>query len=430
MLVEAESPSQLREKMRSFDPHICALSCSYTKDVGVTLELASAIKEEKKDALVIVGGHHPSLKPDDFLHPAVDIIVVGEGEITIRELVRALERGKEVERIPGLVLNRHQDGGQIFTGPRERIEDLDLLPFPSIKLTRPYRKYYFLGFEKGVALLETSRGCPFRCNFCSVHKFFGGAVRYKSPKRVVEEILRIPEDKILICDDHFFSNIPRAWEIAHLIREAGIRKKFWIQARSDSIARNPDLVAFWKETGLAGVLVGFEKVTDEGLGKLEKKACVRDNERAIEVLERCKVGYVADFIVDPEDTKEDFQKLLAFVRKWKIRNPIFSILTPLPGTELFQKLQDKITSRRWELFDNLHAVLPTKLPLPEFYREFCNLYSETFRNSVVGSRGIFEALKRLFGRKLGFRELLGFLKASKMIRDPEIFLKDHGLEGI
>lgn len=384
MLFEQDIASTVSE----FAPQAVGISCSFTVDVYQTLKVASQVKEVKKDAFVFVGGHHASLNWEDFRHPAVDAVVVGEGETTAPELLQVLEEKEDLHHVPGLVLN--MEGEQFYTGPRPLLKPLDEVPVPDRNLTARYRKRYFLGTRRPVITMETSRGCPYRCKFCSIWRFHQGKVREMSPERVVEELSHLPPADTLITDDNFFANIERAYRIASLLERKRLpKRRYIIQARSDTIVKYPDLVKRWKKVGLDHVFIGFEKIDQEEMERLNKRNTVENNEKALNFLKSLGIGTYASFIVDPGFTRKEFQKLASYLKKFKIKQPQISILTPLPGTELFQELKNKLTTTNYELYDLFHAVLPTRLPLHEFYKEFARLYRKAYVSpaSVLASAG-------------------------------------------
>jgi radical SAM superfamily enzyme YgiQ (UPF0313 family) len=195
-----------------------------------------------------------------------------------------------------------------------------------------------------------------------------------SAERVVDELQTMKPHAISFVDDNFLANVPRAWKILELIRARGLRKEFGMQARTDTIAKHPDLLAAWREGGLETVLIGFEGATQEKLDAVSKGATVAQNERAMEILNGLGVHMWGAFIVDPQFTREDFRELKRYREDKGVIYPQFTILTPLPGTDLYAERYHELVTHDYRLFDALHAVLPTRLPREAFYREFAGLY--------------------------------------------------------
>lgn len=409
-----------------FTPEVCGISCSFTVDVPGTLYVAETIKRLLPTVFVFVGGHHASLNPNDFATPWVDAIALGEGEVTAPDLVRALAKGDDVLSVSGLMINTPH--GQVATDIRPLIRELDRLPRPARSLVHAWRKSYHLGVRGPLASLETSRGCPYKCTFCSVWRFHQGKVRFKSPERVVDEVEAVEGHNVFITDDNFLASIPRAEAIADLLLERRLRKRFIIQARTDSIARHPETMRKLREAGFATVFLGLEKIDAEGMESLHKANTVESNETALAVLKKAGMNAFGTLIVDPDYDESDFRRLRDYVRRHAIPNAWFTVLTPLPGTALFEQVQEALTTREWEMFDLVHAVLPTKLELERFYREYARLYAATYSRRALLGRG-WNAIFNRQGRNIGNlpRPALIWrsLEALRCMANPREYLLGH-----
>lgn len=369
-------PNGLGAALADVRPDMVGISSTFTVDMREALAIAQTVKASDPRTFVVVGGHHPSLNPTDLNHPAVDALVVGEGELTLRELVECLAARGDPEAVLGLVLNR--PGGQFSTGPRPPFKNLDRLPLPDRHLTRAQRDQYYLVLASPIASVETARGCPYRCSFCSVWRFYQGRVRFKSPPRVLKELEAVEEADVLFTDDNFLASPRRAAEIARLIRERGLRKHYIIQARSDTIVSHPEVIAQWRSVGLGSVFIGFEKPDQRELNGVNKHNSVENNEQALAILRAQGIEPVTSFIVGPDYTHDDFANLRAYVQRLKLQLPAFTVLTPLPGTELFQQTRMRLSTLNYQLFDLTHAVLPTQLPAAEFYQEMARLWRAAY----------------------------------------------------
>jgi len=386
-------PDALTDTLAAFQPHLVGISATFTIDIYRALEIASTAKAADSRTTVFVGGHHPSLRPEDFFHPAVDAIVVGEGELTASELADTLAVEGDLDSVRGLVLNQSQ--GQHFTGHRPLLKELDALPYPVRVLNPTCRQEYYAIIIRPIALVETARGCPHRCRFCSVWPFHRGLVRYKSPDRVVREVAALEQPHVLFTDDNFLTTGERAGEIAHLIRERGIEKRYSLEARSDDIVRHPEVIRQWKEVGLDHVFIGFERPDQSGLDAINKHNSVRNNEKALAILRSSGIEPNPSFIADPSDSHADFEALRAYIRRLGLKFPFFSVLTPLPGSALFAETKDSLTTANYELFDLAHAVMPTRLPPAEFYQEFAKLWKDAYPFWKLGLFRLAMALRDL-----------------------------------
>jgi len=294
-------------------------------------------------------------------------------------LVDALERGS-ISYGAGSRLNAFNGGGaQRSTGCAPMRANLDTLPMPARHLISHYAPEYYINFRKPLALMETARGCPFKCNFCSVWKFHDSTFREKSPDRVVAELAAIEAPNVFITDDIFWLDVRRGEELAKKIKEAGIKKYFTVQTRTDIICKFPHLIEMWKDCGQLSIFLGLESITDEGLDAVNKSNTAANNVRALSILKELGVGFTPNFIVDPAWDHDDFARLRAWIEETGAYNSGFSVLTPLPGTDLWETARNQVTTHDWEMFDIIHAVLPTKLPLADFYEEYSRLCGMCWR---------------------------------------------------
>ena len=354
--MRVEDASRLDSVLAEFAPDLVAVT-ALTPEVYAAQDVVRAVKRFSSEIFTVVGGHHASLVPDDFLIPQVDAVALGEGEHVFGRLVEAVADRRGLDDVPNLIW-RDRDGGFIRNRRLEVRFDMDALPLPARHLTSQYRSEYFFLFDKPDTSVATGRGCPYRCNFCSVWQFYGGKTGQMSPWRVIKEVTEVETDHITFVDDNFLMNYRRENAIADLIKAEGIEKRFSMECRTDSIARHPELVTKWVDIGLYAVLLGLEGASDKTLANVNKRNTAAINDEAVRVL-------------------DDFSELRDYVNEKQITHTQFTVLTPLPGTELYrQKLPDLLTGD-YSCFDTMHSVLPTRLPREEFYRQFANLYKQT-----------------------------------------------------
>jgi len=418
------------DKLRSFEPEVVGIQCNFTTERNRTLYWARRIKEELPEAFLVVGGHDASRDPEWFRHRVVDAVAIGDGEEVLPALVDTLDRGADPRLSPGLMLNT--EDGPVHTGPAPARRDLDELPLPARHLIRDYADHYYINFRKPLALLETARGCPFKCNFCSVWKFHQSTFREKSPERVVEELATIDAPNVFITDDIFWMNVRRGREMAKQLQASGIRKYYTVQTRTDIICKFPELIEMWKDCGDLAIFLGVEKVDDEGLAAVNKGNTADNNVRAIEILKELGVGFTCNFIVDPAWDRDDFARLREWIAEMGTYNSGFSILTPLPGTDLWDEVEPRVNANRWEMFDIVHTVLPTKLPLEEFYEEYSRLWQWALEVRYR-YRGKLKTHLQLAAALATGKVTLGAVRKgmnmAKVFSNPETFLEAHEATG-
>ena len=359
------------KKVEEFGPDVVGISGTVIHSHRM-LEILRTAKELNRDTLTVVGGPHATLMPEDFNKPCVDVIVLGHRALSFKRVVENFERRGALDEIEGLALPK---GGKLrFTSRGNPIVDLNHLPLPRRDLTGKHRRKYFHLVWKPTALIVTSVGCTHRCNFCPCPMLTQGRFLRRSPELVLQELLDIDEEYIYAGDDDFLFDYEHALRIYRLIRNAGIRKQYYVLSRVDSINRHPDIVEKWAEIGLKKVFLGLESFRDEELESLNKRCSVEKNNRAIEILHRNKVDPLGAFVIQPYYRKEDFDALLEYMDKMKIYYHEFTVLTPFPGTELYDRVKDRLMHKDNRLFDLAHSLLPTDIPSDEFYHLYSRLY--------------------------------------------------------
>ena len=414
------------KKLKAFDPHIVGLQCNFTTERFRLLRVAKRVRQEMPHVHIVVGGHDASRDPAWFCQPFIDVVGIGDGEEIMPLLVDTLQKGGDLRTVPGLQVNA--PGGPILTGHVHARDNIDDLPMPARHLIRDYQDEYYIGFRKPMALMETARGCPFKCNFCSVWKYHESRFREKSPARVLAELAQIEASTVFITDDIFWMNVKRGRALAEVIRESGIRKHFTIQTRSDIITRFPHLIDMWKACGSLTVFLGLEKIDDAGLASVNKGNTAANNDLAVKILQDSGVGYNCNFIVDPGWGVEDFDKLKRWIDKTGAYSSGYAVLTPLPGTDLWEETKDEVVTDDWELFDIAHTVLPTRLPLDEFYRQYAGLWSHGLdvRTRIHGRlKSSLALVAAMATRRVTVSALRKGVRLSHVLSRPESFLRAH-----
>jgi len=184
----------------------------------------------------------------------------------------------------------------------------------------------------------------------------------------------------------------------------------------------------WKDCGRMTVFLGLEKIDDKGLKSVNKKNTAAHNDQAIRILQDLGVGYTPNFIIDPDWDRADFDNLKRWIDQTGAYNSGFSILTPLPGTDLWDEVKDDVVTQDWELFDIAHTVLPTKLPLEDFYREYAGMWRHALdvHYKIEGRmRTNLGLLLALATRKVTFGAMRKGMRMGNVLGRPESFLRAH-----
>ena len=349
--------------LRVWRPDVVVFSCNYLSNVPEIVDLAKATKARFPQTFVCVGGHSASFTATALIEHgegAIDCVLKGEGEAGMPLMLAAIETGTDVTAVPGAVT-------AVSEGPPPSfVHSLDDL-MPARDLLR-HRRKYFLGTLDPCASIEFSRGCPWDCSFCSAWTFYGRSYRLVSPECALEDLRSIREPGVFIVDDVAFIHERHGIEIAEAIIRAGIRKEYYLETRSDVLLRNSEVFRLWKRIGLKTMFLGLEAIDEEGLRKYRKRVALDRNLEAVEFARSLGINVAINLIADPDWDHERFR----IVRDWCLEMPDvinISVNTPYPGTESWLTDGRRLETRDYRLFDIQHAVLPTRLPLAEFYQE-------------------------------------------------------------
>ncbi len=424
-----EPDDALCRVLREWEPDLVGTT-SMTTDCYQALAILETAKRIVGERVFnIVGGHHPTLCPEEFQSSAVDAICIGEGEETFRELTEHLARGGDrhaLGAIAGLV-HREADGRYMKTPKRAQKRSLDDFPPPARHLVARYQHEYFFTIAGPMASIVTSRGCSFDCNFCAIWEFYERKTRFLSARAMVDRMEEVSQRFVFFLDDNFLTNRRRLEDFCDEIERRGVRKYWGTQGRTDFIAENPDLMRRLRDAGLVMVLSGYESNADDGLDALLKRSTVEKNRAAARILMELGIFSTGIFMVRPEFDDADFDALYAHINELGIALPMVSILTPLPGTQLYRKREHELLTRDRRFFDLLHAVLPTKLPRAHFYRRFAECNQATWAGWEKANKAVLARRTRFFLESLPgiARFLLRARRYRAILESAETHLRDE-----
>lgn len=349
--------------------------------VGVSIQTCNAIQgyriADSVRALgvpVVLGGAHATLNPDEAIEHA-DWVVRGEGEHTLRELCRAIEGDGALGGIAGLTFRRH---GVTHAAPARAPlsgAELDALPWPNVGLIEGAASRLRYPLNPSIYFTQATRGCDQACNYCSITKVFGQALRHRSVQSVIDELgsrwdpvrqfLFFMDDSLAVGGTYLKQLLTA------LIDHRLVPKLGWhSQLRSD-VARDPELLALLSATNCTFVSCGFESVRDLSLKSLSKGQTVRDVENDVARLRDRGILVNGFFLTGTDhDRKEDFGEIVRFAHRIGCTLAGFMPLTPYPGTPMWKKLEreERIFTRDWELYDMQHVVIhPKQMSALELY---------------------------------------------------------------
>ena len=420
--LQVESHDDYYRMLDEWKPDVVAFSGNYLANVPEIIDLAKATRDRLPRTFVFVGGHSVSFTAREVLEHAegaIDCCLRGEGEPPIAALLEAVAHDRSaVAAVPGAVTLDGEGPQPVFV---RHLDDV----LPARDLLR-HRRKYFIGQLDPCASIEFSRGCPWDCTFCSAWTFYGRSYRVKSPERAVEEVAGIREPGLFILDDVAFIQAEHSMAIGEAIARRGIKKRYYVETRGDVLLRNKEVFKFWAALGLKIMFLGIEAIDEEGLRKFRKRVSFSKNFEALEFARTIGVNVAINIIADPAWDRERFR----VVREWCSEIPEvvnISVNTPYPGTETWLTESRRLTSRDYRLFDIQHAVLPTTLPLPEFYKELVDTQAVLNRKHL-GIGQIWGATKNVASLLAkGQTNFVKMLFRFGSVYDPKLQLADHAL---
>ncbi len=302
-----------------------------------------------KGVPVVFGGVHPTFMPEEPLRYA-DYVVQGEAEDAFPRLVEALEADGDLSAVPNL---RYVHDGQVVATERKGLSrELDEIPIPDFSLLHGRR-------AMKIVPVMTTRGCPHNCTFCCVSPMFGCRYRMKSIERVLEELRRVRDSYVFFCDDNFTASTRRTKELlAAMLRKGVAPRRWYAQVRAD-IYRDDEMLDLMKRTNCRRVFVGFESVNQETLDAFHKHQTLADLESCVSAFHAHGVNVHGMFMFGADqDDGQVFERTVRFTLDNRLDTVQFLILTPVPGSSLFQRLDEdgRIFTYDWSLYDGHHVV--------------------------------------------------------------------------
>lgn len=330
-----------RKFLKETSPDIIGVS-GLTPFLPYAVETVRIAKSVNPNVVTVVGGTHFSLNARQSLidYPEIDYVVIGEGEITFLELIKALNDGRDLSKVEGIAF---RDKKEIkITPERPLIEDLDTLPLPAYHKL-PMEKYRFAWFGRGMSMMLSSRGCTFKCRFCTERKIWRNRWRGRSARKVVDEMELLKTKYgikvIWFGDDCFDLNRKRNEQFVAELEQRKLGIKWWIEARADTILRDADLTQRMSRAGLFQVLLGAESSSENDLKYLNKNISLNQTRKAVALLKKNNITTQVMFIVGlPDETKMSIRRTIAFAKSIDPDLPVFTPITPFPGTDMYDEL--------------------------------------------------------------------------------------------
>ncbi len=382
--------------IKEFKPDLVGMT-AYITHIRTVKAYARIIKEVLPHCKTVIGGVHAEVVPEDFVDPMVDYILQGNSLTAIRSLALGL-MAEQVD-FPDI------DGVWSPDCPPCMKESSFSYPLPDREGVSKYRHRYYYMFHNPCALMKTSFGCPYTCNFCFCRQITGNQYYTRPVEAVIEELLTIQEQEVYIVDDNFLVDRERVLSFCQALRQRGINKRFLIYGRADFIARNPDVIREFAGCGLRAVIVGLESFSQEELDTYRKHSTLEDNEAAVVILKENGVACYATLILGLEWDEKRFFELKMWLKRLKLVFVNLQPFTPLPGTPLYDAYRERLIIPREEVekWDLAHlTVKPEKMTVRRYYWNIIKLYYSVTMNSrniyaLIRQFGLWPNLKLSFG---------------------------------
>jgi anaerobic magnesium-protoporphyrin IX monomethyl ester cyclase len=341
---------------------------------------------KQRGCTVIVSGSDSTDHYPEYLNNGADFILIGEAEITLLELLNAIKEKHDFTHIQGLAFQK--DEIAVKTASRAVLRDLDSLPFPAWDIIdlEPYRKIWLGSAGYFSMNMGTTRGCPFKCNWCA-KPIYGNRYNSRSPQNVVTELKMLKEhyqfDHIWFCDDIF--GLKPGWvnEFASLIEKEGLRFRFKIQSRADLLVQENYIQALAR-AGCDNAWMGAESGSQKILDAMDKGTTVEQIYEATRMLKKHHIrpsffiqfGYIGE-------TKEDIEKTIHLINELLPYEIGISVSYPLPGTKFFEKVKSELTEKsNWTDSDELKLMFKNTYPAA-FYKQLHRYVHKNYRKHLA-----------------------------------------------
>jgi len=326
---------------------------SYITNYKAILEVARKLKRE--DNIILVGGPHATLFPEDFNDDYIDYVITGEGENVLRELLVSIKGRKEITDIPGM---GYKKGGRfIYNNFARPVENLEVIGPPDVMkydLSRYYPPVHIRG--RKVIHTLTSRGCPYKCTFCAASEIMGRRIRYRGLQSVFDELQSYFDqgyDSIMFYDDVFTLNKKRVFSICEEFIKRNLKMKWCCFTRTRGLTS--ELCTAMKEAGCYLITFGCESSHDKTLKLLKKDLTHEQNVRGIELTHNAGILAFSSFMIGlPGETKEDILTTIKFAAGSKLDFAIFPIFEPFKGTPIYEVCKEM---GKWSLVEGEQNLL-------------------------------------------------------------------------
>lgn len=386
--------------LKDFQPEMVGVTC-ITAQYNSVLKILNITKDYSKKILTMVGGIQATLCPESFVGTNVDIVSIGIGKQSFYAMVQKFKKDgwlADFSDIPSIALNKgtslHYTKSLCQLSFQEIKENyLFDEVMPNRELTDKY-PYLIQQMNKRIHYLSTSQGCTHKCNFCSIWQMTNGQYFHKSVEAIIRELKTMDKYPIVrFCDANTFGDVNKARTLFTRIIEEGLNNHFYMaDVRTDFVIAHPDIMELAVKAGLKIVVCGLEATSDEELEAYNKKNTIANISNALKILNQLGIYVNGNYIVKPTYVEKDFEHLAAFVEDNPIYHSGFTVLTPFPGTALWEEMKQDVVIHNLDYYNLTNAVVKTTLEEKDFYEHVGWLYRVSKKTT--------EKYMNLYGAKL------------------------------
>jgi len=416
--------SKTADYILSFHPDVVGIT-AVSQLITKAASLAQELKKRDSRITTVLGGCHVTSLPEETMgeFPYFDMGVLGEGEETLSELLDTLASGGDPKTVKGMILRER--GGLIKTAPRQRIKDIDRLPFPALDLLPDLGRHYRVCVQSAgsgpTISLNTSRGCSSQCAFCdaSVH---GRSLRYHSAEYVFNLlthcVARYKVTNFFFNDSSLFLPFARFKELAGLIKRSGLKIKWSCMSRVDAV--NEEILALAGEAGCWQILYGIESGSQDILDFYRKGISLDQIRRAVSLTKKMNISTKGFFMfANPKETEATVKETMDFMTGLELDDVGISLFVPFPGTPHFRKLSGY--GRVIEDWDRMSTYIPVFIPRGFDEEKILKTVKEAYRRFYFRPRIILSHLRRYSG----MRNIKNLFFAGAVFSYYTLFERDH-----
>ena len=412
--------AELQAKLASYAPDIVGVT-AMTPTIPEALQVAAIAKRTVPGAKTVLGGVHPTFCYEEVLgaSAAVDYIVCGEGETTIRLLLSALGAGEDPAGVAGVAFRR--DRAVVKTAKRCFLENIDDLPAAWDLLEWQDYKYFVIPNSR-LGAISTSRGCDHDCIFCSQQKFWEKSWRARDPQKVVDEIAYLHEtygvNVFLITDEYPTSNRERWEAFLDLLIARELPVYLLMETRTTDVVRDRDIMWKYRKAGVVHIYIGIEATDQETLDFIKKELDVTEGKLALDIIHEHGIITETSFVLGfPNETRKSIERTLKLAQYYNPDNAHFLAITPWPYADMYEEVRPYIKVFDYARYNLIDPIIePKRMSLLQVDVAIVDCYRRFYMNKITEVLTMKDEFKRGY-----------LMRAMKLIMGSSFIIKKLGM---